>query len=285
MADIFHDPPATWQVTKKLLDAAWAQLSGAFESRARHDAFFQYMATPRSNRWAFASSGKTGTSSALMLLFRLEFGHDNTACVDDPDDLNRNAEAHRTLAAGVFRSLHQRGDIPGLVEYLDNTLRIATVRHPTARAWSSFRYFCRSQEERHRQFAQDRIRICAVTGFDWTRDPRTRGGFERFLDYVALECAANGGRQPDNHWRPQWHDIRPAVFRPHILGRAEDPAAFRRALVEHLGYAPGDPGPLPELRLNADGEAGLPDWIATPSVQSRLRAVYETDYQAFGYDP
>jgi len=287
MAEIFHDSPANWQVTKKLLDAAWAQLSGSFESRARHDAFFHYLLTPRSNRWAFVSSGKTGTTSALMLLFRLEFGFDNSARIDDPEDMNRDAHAHRAVQAGVFRSLHHRDDIPGLTEYLDQTLRITTVRHPTARAWSSFRYLCRSQDERHAQFAQDRIRLCAATGFDWARDPRTRGGFERFLDYVALEMAANGTRQPNNHWRPQWHDIRPAVFRPQILGRAETPADFARELIDHLGLAPGDAGPIAPVRLNADDPAAaeLPDWISAASVRDRLRTVYAGDYEAFGYDP
>ncbi|MBD3765094.1 MAG: sulfotransferase family 2 domain-containing protein [Rhodobacterales bacterium] len=287
MAEIFHDLPANWQVTKKLLDGAWTQLAGSFESRARHDAFFAYLLTPRSNRWAFASSGRTGTSSALMLLFRLEFGCTNSAGVDDPGDLNRHAEAHRTVQAGVFRSLHQRDDIPSLTDYLDRTLRIATVRHPTTRAWSSFRYLCRSHAERHAQFSRDRIRLCATTGFDWARDPLTRGGFERFMDYIALEVAANGTLQPDNHWRPQWQDIRPAVFRPQILGRVEAPADFVLALVDHLGLAPGDPGPIDELRLNAADQklADLPDWMSAPSVRDRLRTVYGGDYEAFGYDP
>ena len=287
MASVFLSKPATWQQSKRLLDASWAAEGARFGSRERHDAFYTYLLTPRSGRWAYVSSGKTGTTSTLALLFRLEFGVENSALVADPSDMNRDAAMHRAVNAGVFRSLHARDDIDSLSGYLANTLRIATVRHPTDRAWSAFRYLCRSQDLRHMQFAAARIRLCALTGFDWDSHARTREGFERFLDFVAIELGEDSALLPDNHWRPQWLDIRPDLFRPDVLGRLEQPDALIAALVDRLGRAPGDDGAIRRGDLNGDPGAmrDRPGWMTAPSVVTRLAHVYGTDYEAFDYDP
>ncbi len=286
MASVFLSKPATWQQSKRQLDSSWTAEGARFGSRARHDAFYTYLLTPHSGRWAYVSSGKTGTTSTLALLFRLEFGHENTALVDDPSDMNRDAAMHRAVDAGVFRSVHARDDIDSLSGFLARTLRIATVRHPTPRAWSAFRYLCRSQDLRHRQFAAARIRLCALTGFDWTRHARTRAGFERFLDFIAIEMGEDSALLPDNHWRPQWLDIRPDVFRPDVLGRLETPDALTEALIARLGRAPGDQAPLRRGDLNHDATTApdLPAWITAPSVRQRLAQVYGADYEAFDYD-
>lgn len=278
---LFHDRPAQGPAQAKRLEASFAALGPAFESRTEHDAFLNVLYTPASGRWCFASSGKTGTTSALAMLFELEFGVPLTARVADPADMNADAAQHRTVMAGVFRLLPQRGDVPDIPAFLASTLRIATVRHPTARAWSAFRYLCRSQALGHIQFAAERIRLCALTGFDWTRDPDRPEGFLRFLDYVETAVAHAATRMPDNHWRPQWMDIRPDVFRPDILGRCEDLRAFAAALADRL--RPDAPPPAVPHR-NA-GDTPAPDWLARADIRAKLAAVYARDYEDFGYEP
>lgn len=278
---IFHTPPALQPHVRKLMDAAFAEVGPAFRNRAEMEAFFRYVFTPRSNRWAFLSSGKTGTTSAIGMLFELEFGVPLTASAGSLTDMNRDGAVHHTIEAGVFRALHQRADIDSMTAYLRGTLRIATVRHPTDRAWSAFRYLCRSQDLAHPQFAQDRIRLCATTGFDWTRHARSRDGFLLFLDYVALGLSESGGMPVNNHWRPQVMDIRPDLFPPDILGRMEDPAAFAAALQARLGPS----ARLAPRALNRSDDGDHPDWLSESAVRARLEQVYAADYEAFRYDP
>jgi hypothetical protein len=278
---IFHTPPALQPHVRKLMDAAFAEVGPAFRNRAEMEAFFRYVFTPRSNRWAFLSSGKTGTTSAIGMLFELEFGVPLTAAAGSLTDMNRDGAVHHTIEAGVFRALHQRADIDCMTTYLRSTLRIATVRHPTDRAWSAFRYLCRSQDLAHPQFAHDRIRLCATTGFDWTRHARSRDGFLLFLDYVALALSETGGMPVNNHWRPQVMDIRPDLFPPDILGRMEDPAAFAAALQARLEPSVR----LAPRALNRSDDSDRPDWLSERAVRARLEQVYAADYEAFRYDP
>lgn len=284
MSQIFFDAPAPHPRVRKLMDAAHDELGSAFGSRLAMETFFTYVLTPRSNRWAFFSSGKTGTTSAIAMLFELEFGVPLTARADNDTDMNRDAALHRTLDAHVFRPLHQRGDIDSMQGYLRNTLCIATVRHPTDRAWSAFRYLCRSQELAHPQFSSERIRLCAATGFDWSRDAGTEDGFLRFLDYVALGLAQEDVRRVNNHWRPQVADVRPDLFPIAILGRAEDMGGFAAALHQALG-TPGRPLRAPRLNSADGAPASRPDWMARPAVRQRLEQIYAADYAAFGYAP
>ncbi|MGY6632263.1 MAG: sulfotransferase family 2 domain-containing protein [Alkalilacustris sp.] len=276
---VFTGPVASPQRRRAGLESAYAGHAAQFESRSAHDRFMSYIVTPASGRWAFVPNGKTATTSALALLFRLEFGHPLSVALDDPTDLNRDPAPHRLARQGVFRFLHERRDVASLTGYLDATLRLATVRHPLARAVSGFGYLCLSNRRRHPQFAADRARMCALVGFDWERHPDTSEGFLRFLDYVrwSLEAAPHG---PDNHWAPQWMTLRPEVFRPHIIGRVEAFDAFAAAVTDRLGHRPDDLGSA--AALNATGPA--PDWAADPAVARAVAQVYARDFEEFEYD-
>lgn len=279
---IFTQPTTLWPEQKRLLDDSYARSREHFESRQAHDAFFSNLITPKSGRWAFVSTGKTATSSALDLLFSLEFGFPNSVSLNDPSDLNHDPQTHRCVNHGIFRVLRQRADLVSFHDYLDQTLRVATVRHPANRLWSAFRYICRSDREKHPMFLADRLKMCAVVGFDWTKHPETKDGLVRFLDYISYICEQTVGLGLNNHWQPQWMVVRPTFFRPDIVGRAEQPDQFARDLITRLD---GDPNLVP-LRRNQSmaAENQLPAFFHDPEVRCPLARIYEGDFQAFGYD-
>lgn len=279
---IFIEGIALWPEQKRLLDLSHACAGGFFESREAHDAFYSYLITPKSGRWAFASPGKTGTSSALDLLFSIEFGNANSVSLHDPLDLNRDPQTHRCVNHGVFRALRQRSDLASFDDYLAKAVRIATVRHPVDRLWSSFRYVCRSDKESHPMFLADRLKMCALVGFDWAAHPYTKEGLVRFLEYIRIIQRETKGLGLNNHWQPQWMVIRPAFFRPDIVGRAERPDRFARELIDALG---GDPGLGPVCRNRSEAGAGQPPgYFGDPSIRRAIADVYEGDFQSFGYD-
>ncbi len=276
---VFFDAPASWPRAKALLDEAEDELGGAFENRTHLNGFFNGIITPASNAWAYAPSGKASTSATRGLLFELEFGVPNTVKVTIPGDQNTAAGMHATVDARVFRQLSGRADLSSLAGYIRETTFIAVVRNPVTRIWSAFRYLCQSNELAREQFAADRIRLTAITGFDWTRDTGTRAGFEKFLDYIAVTLERDTGQLPNRHWRPQWMNVRPDLFLPDILGRTEAMGEFARALSERFGKD------LPETvpRLNEGPPAEMPSWMEEPSVMGRVRTVFERDFEAFGY--
>lgn len=282
MTQIFTESPALWPHQKRLADENFESSKNSFESRQAHDAFFSYLITPKSGRWAFASPGKTATSSALDFLFTLEFGHGNSVFLKDPTDLNQDPQTHRCVNCGVFRRLPHRSDIISYHDYLQNSFRIATVRHPATRLWSAFRYLCRSNREGHPMFMGDRIKMCAVVGFDWNSHPDTKEGLIRFLDYIQYIQKQTAGLGIDNHWRPQWMVIRPDYYKPNLIGRFEEPNQFAKDLIEMLD---GDPEFVPLRRNQSEGgESELPSYLADPEIQKPLTDIYKEDFQAFGYD-
>jgi hypothetical protein len=279
---IFTGVPALWPDQKRNLDQSYASAGAFFESREAHDAFFSYLITPKSGRWAFVSAGKTGTSSALDLLFSIEFGHRNTVSVNDPTDLNRDAQTHRCLNHGIFRPLRGRADITSFQDYLEKSVRIATVRNPVNRLWSAFRYLCRSGKESHPMFLGDRLKMCALVGFDWNSHPYNREGFTRFLEYIRIIKEETNGNGLNNHWKHQWMIIRPDFYKPDIIGRAENPSIFARDLIEMLN---GDPALETVWRNPSDAkDRELPEYFAEVSIRNTMADLYAEDFQAFGYD-
>lgn len=243
--------------------------------------FFALIVTAPDLSWTFRSNGKAATTAALEVLFHLTFGHPLSASLTDPQDLNDRPLPHRLSGLGIFPLLHQRPDVADLRAALSDSLKITVVRDPGARAVSAFRYLCRSERLGHPQFMRDRALLCALTGFDWARDPGTPDGFARFLDYVAMALEHHGTRPVDLHWRPQWMTIRPDLYPPDIVGRAEAFDAFAATLAARLDRPP----PPADSRANAQGAP--PDPLAAAleraEIRRRLHAVYGGDYAAFGY--
>lgn len=243
--------------------------------------FLRSIHMPASLRWAFLNNGKSGTSSARRLLFRLEFGVPLTAEWDVPGDINSDAVVHHLQGpAGILRPALA---IPEAAARLAAALRITTVRHPLDRALSAFDYLCRSHELRHGWFAADRLRMNALVGFDWSRHPRTEQGFARFLDYVACIRAQAGAAAVDPHWRPQIENVRPALFRPDLVGRVEDMPGFFAALAARLDRPlPGDAADTASNRQHHRSDRAA---LLSAGNRAAIRALYAADFDWLGYDP
>ena len=195
-------------------------------------------------------------------------------------DINPDAAIHMLAENGVFtRALWQGLSAGELTTPNGPAERICVVRDPFARAVSGFRYLCESHRRQSPWFARDRFRMNAVVRFDWSTEPDTARGFHKFLDYIAWQTDTEGPDAVDAHWRPQAVFVKPAVFRPTLVGRMEDMARYWQSLSERLGVAlPGDAA----LWRNRQPQA--PDSLTEDTVaRRRVRALYSGDYEAFGY--
>lgn len=242
-------------------------------------AFMRSISLPASLRWAFLNNGKAATSSARRFLFRIEFGSALSVHWQPEWDINPDGVAHHLQgASGIFRSLVAIDDARGA---LDRALRLTTVRHPVDRVLSAFDYLCRSHELRHGWFVDDRLRMNAVLGFDWDRDPRTARGFEMFLNYVLWARDTVGWLDP--HWRPQIDNICPAAYRPQIVGRVEDMRGFFFAVADQLSQ------PLPEdyalAPANRQEHRSDRSALLTPASLALIENLYAADFDWLGYDP
>ncbi|MBL4571458.1 MAG: sulfotransferase family 2 domain-containing protein [Gammaproteobacteria bacterium] len=278
---LFFDKQRSWEAAEKLLNDSFKTVGSQFESQEAHNTFFRYIFTPKSKSWAYVPCGKAGTNTVLAILFEIEFGVSLKTTFVTPENLSSEA-MHQTINAGVFRALHLRSDIDSFASYFENAIKIAMVRNPTTRAWSSFRYLCKSNDVGSPQFVKERIRLTASVRFDWERDPYTKVGFAKFLDYVELSLTnGSSGYNLDGHWRPQWYDVRPDFFRPSIVGKMEDIEEFEERLRQAFGAQPK----RCRASLNANTErSSLPEWFMEPDIRQRLVVVYGRDYEEFGYD-
>lgn len=250
---------------------------------ATNDAAAQFMRSihlPASQRWAFLNNGKAGTSSARHLLFRLEFGVPMTVGWDVPADINSDAAIHHMQAAGVFRSA---AALPDAIARLEGALRVTTVRHPESRALSAFEYLCYSNDLRHSWFAENRLRMNAMVGFDWTNHPRTADGFGRFLDYAKIMHDEVGFHAVDPHWRPQIDNIHPDIYKPDVIGRIEDMDGFFAELCARLNQPIPDAAAIPSSNrqtYRSDRAAML-----TSANRKAIADLYAADFDWLGYDP
>ena len=131
-------------------------------------------------------------------------------------------------------------------------------------------------------FLAERLKMCALVGFDWSVHPYTKNGLERFMEYIRIVQSETKGLGLNNHWQPQWMVIRPEFCRPDILGRAESPDRFARELIDVLG---GYPGLGPVYRNQSETGAGKPPgYFGDSSVRRMIADIYEGDFQSFGYD-
>lgn len=277
----FHRKP-TWEQRKPALEALVARFPAEFKRPIDADAYLSNIRMPASLRWAYKSNDKAGSSSVKRFLFQLEFGVPLTVAITPPTDINEDAAPHHLAMASLFLS---PDDVPGgIPALLDGALRLATVRDPATRAVSSFTYLCRSQEKSSVWFANDRLRLSALTGFDWTRHMHTVDGFLRFIDYVEASHhhAAAGGLPVNTHWLSQVCAVRPDLFRPDIVGRTENLPDFFSTVAQRLGHPPPQHDDIPHTNRQPGDRA---DTLLTPATRSRIAQVYAADYQAFGYDP
>jgi hypothetical protein len=280
---VFHDRARPSPRAADMLRPAMARHRRDFPTWDALRGWFRYIFTPASDAWAFKPNGKTGTTSTLYLLFRLEFGHPLTARQHEPDGILADHAAHELAAARVFSLLTERQDVADALAWLEAApLRLTTVRHPMSRAISAFRYLCKADEAQVSRFLKERLRMTARTGFDWTRHPHTAEGFVRYLEFLRMELAHDATLPVDWHLRPQVMNIRPEILRPHLIGRTEDLPAFFAAIAERLDRPlPEGLDLAPKNRTQGRGD----DLAADPAARTLVQDIFAMDFESFGYDP
>ncbi len=286
-ASVFVDGPPPWQRQESNLARARADYGDQFPTERALVEWFRFIMVPASGAWAFKPSGKTGTTTTLHALFELEFGVPLTVSHREPDGILEEHAAHRLAEARVFSHLTGVRGARCVLKRLDATLRLTTVRHPFSRAVSGFRYLCSADAAGVSRFLRDRLRMNAVVGFDWEKHPDTVEGFLRFLDYLDHELAQQKTQPVDWHFGPQVLNVRPEIFRPHLVGKTEDLPGFFAQIAERLDR------PLPEaLRRPAKrnqtraANQGVAQKMAQSSAaRDRVSQLFAADFDAFGYQP
>lgn len=277
---IFHKrenpPPKRNNLAERILNRFPHEFSTLEEARE----FLAHIFTPASRRWAYAGNGKSGTTSTKRFLFELEFGVPLTVNLTAEHDINSDVLPHMISAAGVFRSLVL---IPNPLESLQEAFRITTARHPVARAISSFRYLCLADEKHHTWLSQDRIRMNAMVRFDWRKDRYTLTGFRKFLEYAERTQVVNG-EISDPHWRCQVDNVRPDIFKPHLIGRTENLGNFFRQIANHFDQ------PLPEGWIaphsNSQGhDRELAERLLTPDSLREIGKIFARDFEWLQEEP
>lgn len=206
-------PPASLtnppQVVTELMEAA----PGVFSDAATAKRFLQLIYFPASRHWRYQLNGKSGNTFTLNLLFELEFGGPFTCRLNDTDNQHPDFALFQLPAARLMENAIGAGDTIDAVLHFPG-LSIATVRNPFSRAVSGFRYLCRSHETGDRRFLSERIRLNALEGFDWDKDPHSPRGFNKFLDYLERMAETEGPDKIDPHWLSQQLHIRPDLYKP-----------------------------------------------------------------------
>lgn len=280
VGDVFHTPKLSGPGRQKNLDAWANRYPARLRTREETQSWLDQQFFPASKRWLYCGNGKSGTSSTKRFLFELEFGRPLSAHLLVPFDINPDVVSHRLAEFDVFRSL---ADAEDSQEVFASALRLTTVRNPYSRAVSAFLYLCKSDDMARHWFAWDRVRMNAMVGFDWDKDPRTATGFEKFLDYIASDIQNRGLQEVNPHWRPQHGNIRPGLFDAHMIGKTEDLGTFFKDIAARLDQ------PLPATftakAANQNADSTPKDALLTPAVRQRIARIYGPDFAQFDYDP
>jgi hypothetical protein len=278
-------PPRPMQAaeqTASLLAEMAAAVGGQFSSASAIKQYLKLIILPPSRAWRYQLNGKTGNTFTLNLLFELDHGHSFQGHVAPSETGNQHP--HFALFAQVGTGLLDTAlnrteswqafrDFPGL--------RLATVRNPYQRAVSGFRYLCRSHEVGDRRFLPERLRLMALTGFDFERDHGTVQGFDRFLRYIQDFADTFGADAVDPHWRSQALHIRPDLYRPDIVGRTEEMASFAAEVARRLGRPLVSD--LAQLNCNPSTSGVQGDLLSSAHVRRRIEQIYADDFTLFEY--
>lgn len=277
MPPIQSGPPHT--ATAIALMNAYPELSGNLSSVLR---WLDGICYSRANRWMYAHVGKTASSTMLRALFHIEFGHALTVRAERQGDINPNVAMHALTKVGLFQSgQNPHSDMLGFLQ--KDPVRIVSVRHPSDRALSFFRYICLANEKGSDQFLADRLRMNAGVGFDWNADPGTLNGFRKFL--IALNHAFQRTEQANvnRHYALQTPNLLIGKFEYDVQVRAEDLAGGIEAICDRL-----DLHPQPILddlgHANQTSDIGR-EWLQQPDIRRLLIDLYGPDYEALNYDP
>ena len=150
-------------------------------------------------------------------------------------------------------------------------LRVYATRDPLARAYSAWenRIFCRAPGTPDKA-----IELCK----DQINDGRINVT-ESFALFAKMLTEQTNEFMDDHHFLPQSHIVHPDKFNYNMVARVEQPAEMQR-LVDEVNRRAGTS--LSLERHNAGFGIKL-DQVCDQHAANRLQAVYEMDYQTFGF--
>jgi hypothetical protein len=280
---LFPPLPETIDQQRAILLADMEEHVGTqFDTKSAMAAYLRLIVHPPSAAWRYQLNGKSGNTFTLNLLYELEHGQPFSAQVATGETGNQHPDfaLFAQVGAGLLgTALDYTPDWDAFCDFPG--LRLATVRNPYQQALSGFRYLCRSHRMGDRRFLPERLRVMAMTGMDFERDSNTEQGFARFLAYLRDYAASFGAEAVDPHWRPQALHIRPDIYRPDIIGRTENMAAFAIAVAERLGK-PQLPAPERLRRNQAEG-GDANDLLSSLALRRIIEEIYTQDFDLFEY--
>ncbi|WP_323763708.1 sulfotransferase family 2 domain-containing protein [Marinovum sp.] len=280
---VFYEVPRNARDRLTATQKIFASYKKQFQTVGEMQNFLMATYVPVDRSWVYKTNAKAGSSSVLSFLFALEFGVSFSVKLQTTADHNPDTALHQMRAAHVFQPVLNLPGIDNIPEFLAKTFSFTVVREPARRVLSSFRYICQSNEKQSEKLLRDRIRLSALTGFDWDWHPGTIDGFQRFLEFIQVESEQEGIVSVNNHWRPQWRNTQIDLLKPDLVGRLEAMPAFYRDLCKALDR------PLPK-ELVADIRNRQPSgdsntFLADSKCRQLIRDIYARDYELFGYDP
>lgn len=282
-ANIFFDRPRVALDRKNASKELFLDFRAQFGNAAMVQNYLMTTYVPASRRWVYKTNAKAGSSSILAFLFALEFGVRFTAHLTSGKDHNPDTALHQMREAHVFEPVLNLPDVTDIAGFLSETPTFTVVRDPAQRVLSAFFYLCSSDKQGSEKFLRDRIRLSALTGFDWTVHSRTPEGFRRFLEFIAIETENENVVAVNNHWRPQWRNVQVDLLKPDLIGRVEDLDGFFRELCTLLNRP--FPECISEERRNTQSKPDVSLFFKDPMSKSLIRSLFQRDYDVFGYDP
>ena len=265
-----------WQAKHTDADALVALVGRPDFVKADALAFLHRILMPRSLQWSYLVVGKTGSSSVLMALHQLEFGH-RLSARSDAGSLNADAIGRQLASAGLLSPLIE---IDAPLPQLEQSLRMTSVRHPAKRLLSAWLYLGEANRRADAAFLQERLLMTIMAGIDWDRDAGTVEGFDRFLDFLLMAQDAAQGISLDLHLLPMHRVIHRHVFKPHLVMRLETLSRDISLLAQHLRQ------PVPETvpAANQQRKYDAAPFFASQAVQGRLIQLCSDDCKLFGYE-
>ncbi len=275
-------PPRNMQDLAPVLSEIPESVSTQFASSAALQSYLKLIVQPPSKAWRYQLNGKSGNTFTLNLLYELEHGYPfrGRVAVSETGNQHPDFALFAQVGSGLLstalvesKTWEDFCNFPGL--------RLATVRHPAKRALSGFRYLCRSHDVGDRRFLHERLRLSALTGFDFDTDRDTVRGFELFLAYIRDYADSFGAEAVDPHWRLQALHIRPDLYRPDITGRTEEMASFAQTVAARLDRPLISD--LSEMRSNASSTSVSDELLRGPSIHRLIEDIYGQDFDLFEY--
>ncbi len=224
---------------------------------------FRHAVTTPDGLFFYLRNSKTGCTTISQMLHGYAFGRPFDGDIHHSRDLPQGIRHWR---------LHRRALDDG------GAIKFSFVRHPVGRLRSAFFDFfvdCKN-DARHRHW-DNMVQLGFSPAGDITRN------FDVFLDYVALNLERSE-RHCDQHWRPQWICLGSGKIAYDFIGRMENFDDDVARLFSRAGIMSLVEKTRRMLPYNRSSNSARGDLHVRPDQLRKIRALYATDFETFGYD-